>query len=704
MNNASPVNEQGIAIIALEGKFPGASNVDEFWQNIHDGVEFITFFSDEELRTAGVETELLQHPAYVKANGILKDCELFDAGFFGYSPKEAALMDPQQRIFLECAWAVMEKAGYTTDAYQGLVGIYAGGTMSSYMVTNLLANPDILAESGLFQTILSNDKDFIATRTAYKLNLTGPAITVQTACSTSLVAVHMACQSLLQYECDIALAGGVSISVPQKTGYLYEEGSIASPDGHCRAFDADAHGTVSGSGVGIVALKRLADALEDGDTIHAVIRGSAINNDGSAKVGYTAPSIEGQAKAIAEALTMADVDPETITHIETHGTGTTLGDPIEIAALKQAFQMYTQKRGYCALSSVKTNIGHLDAAAGITGLIKTVQMLKHRTLPPSLHFKQPNPKIDFANSPFYINTKTTEWRTSSGPLRAGVSSFGIGGTNAHVIVEEAPTVTPRPTRQVQHVITLSARSTDALDTITEQLATYVSAHPEEQLADIAYTLQVGRKQFSHRRTLIAKDRTQLLMRLRGQDPLHVYTHTTTQATQKIIFLFPGQGAQYVQMAADLYYTQPPFQSIIDTCAEILQPIAGYDLRHILFPATKQEEEQATLKLTMTSVTQLALFVIEYGLAKLLMHFGIQPAAMLGHSIGEYIAACLADVFSLEDALHIVYMRGQLMQQLPGGSMLSVSLPEAEIQPWLTHHLALAAHNGPTFSVISGPTR
>lgn len=693
---------EGIAIVGLSGRFPGARNIDEFWQNLYHGIDAISFFSDEELLASNVQPELLHNPKYVRAKGILEDIEFFDAAFFGYSPKEAAMMDPQQRLFLECAWEVLEQAGYNTDTHQRPIGVYAGQSSSGYLFSNVLADRTFVAEAGMYQITLNNDKDYLATRASYKLNLKGPSMSIQTACSTSLVAVHMACQSLLQYECDMALAGGVSISVPQKRGYLYQEESIASPDGHCRAFDADANGTVDGNGVGIVALKRLADAIADRDTIYAVIRGSAINNDGAAKVGYTAPSVEGQAKVITEAMAMADVEPDTISYVETHGTGTTLGDPIEIAALTQAFRTSTQKCGYCAIGSVKTNIGHLDAAAGIAGLIKTALALKHRVIPPSLHFHHPNPKIDFANSPFYVNTSVTQWKEDSTPRRAGVSSFGIGGTNAHVVLEEAPSIPSQGTAQQQHVVVLSAKSASALETMTKQLATYIKAHPDVHLADIAYTLQTGRKSFLHRRSFVAHDRANMLHLLETRDPHSVLTNSVSPATKQVTFLFPGQGAQYVHMASDLYQTMPAFREQIDHCTAILEPLLGYDLRMLLFPVPLIEKE-AKEQLNMTAITQVALFVVEYALAQMLMKFGVQPQAMVGHSLGEYVVACLAGVFSLEDALYLVFLRGKLMQAMPSGSMLAVHLPAEEILSQLHEPLSLAAHNGPAFCTLSGPT-
>jgi amino acid adenylation domain-containing protein len=722
-------SHDGIAIVGLAGRFPGARNLDEFWQNLCHGVESISFFSEEDLLVSGIEPELLQNPRYVKAHGILDDVESFDAAFFGYSPKEAALMDPQQRLFLECAWEALEQAGVidrsgSSDTYQGPIGVYAGQSASSYLFSNVLTHPTYLSENGAFSTLISNEKDFLATRTSYKLGLEGPGMTIQTACSTSLVAVHMACQGLLRYECDMALAGGASIVVPQKGGYLYEEEGILSPDGHCRAFDADARGTVAGSGVGIVALKRLSDALTDGDTIYAVIRGSAINNDGATKVGYTAPSIKGQVNVIAEAMAMAGVEPESISYVETHGTGTALGDPIEIAALTQAFRAVGKRTGAVgtglapvrvptAIGSVKTNIGHLDAVAGIAGLIKTVLSLKHGMLPPSLHYHHPNPKIDFAHSPFYVNTHLKPWKRGSTPHRAGVSSFGIGGTNAHVILEEAP-ATPQPGPNSEpHVVVLSAKTASALETMTERLATYVKAHPEASLADMAYTLQMGRKSFPYRRAFVARSRTHMLHLLETLDPESVSTDFVPSETKQVAFLFPGQGSQYVNMGRELYETEPAFRDQIDICARLLAPHLHSDLREIIYPETgegqssserhKDEEAQDGGALHQTGTTQPALFVIEYALAQLLMKWGIHPQAMIGHSIGEYVAACLAGVFSLPDALALVALRGRMMQALPVGAMLTVMLSEKEVEEFLEGEksLTLAACNGAYESVVSG---
>ncbi|NJM88484.1 MAG: polyketide synthase, partial [Hydrococcus sp. RU_2_2] len=467
-----------IAIIGMAGRFPKAKNLEEFWQNLRDGVESISNFTDEEIIASGIKLATLNNSNYVKAGAVLEDIDSFDASFFDINPKEAEITDPQHRLFLECAWEALEDAGYDSQRCESRIGIYAGASLNNYHFFDL--NRDRVGSAQSYQTLIGNDKDFLATRVSYKLNLTGPSLTVQTACSTSLVATNLACQSLLNYQCDIALAGGVSIRIPQKTGYLHEEGGTLSPDGHCRAFDVNAGGTTIGNGVGIVVLKRLSEAIADGDRIYAVITGSAINNDGSGKVGYTAPSVNGQAEVIAEAMMLAGVDPETINYIEAHGTGTALGDPIEIAALSQVFRAHTQKKGFCAIGSVKTNIGHLDTAAGVAGLIKTALALKHKLIPPSLNFKQPNPQIDFVNSPFYVNIKLQEWQANGSPRRAGVSSLGIGGTNAHVVLEEAPVVETRNFASLQsrpwQLLVLSAKTETALETATKNLAQHLKQH------------------------------------------------------------------------------------------------------------------------------------------------------------------------------------------------------------------------------------
>jgi len=692
---------EAVAIVGMAGRFPKARNLDEFWQRLQAGEELVSFFTDEELLESGIPPEVFNRPDYVRARAILDDAEDFDAAFFGFNPREAEVMDPQQRVFLEVAWEALEDAGCDPDRFDGPIGVYAGLSMNSYLLNNLMSNPEAMEAAGGYQVMISNDKDFLTTRVSYKLNLRGPSVNVQTACSTSLVAVQLACQALLTGTCDLALAGGVSISSPRKAGYLYIPGMIMSPDGHCRAFDASSQGIVAGEGAGVVVLKRLSEALRDGDTIHAVIRGSAINNDGALKVGYTAPSVTGQAEVIALAQAAAGVNPETITYVETHGTGTELGDPIEISALTQAFRLGTQKSGYCAIGSVKTNMGHLDAAAGVAGLIKTVLALKNRRIPPSLHFTRPNPNIDFDSTPFYVNTRLTEWESNGAPRRAGVSSFGIGGTNAHVVLEEAPPPAPTTPSRSRQLILLSAKSASALEAATDRLARSLAEHPEYELADVAFTLQQGRRLFGHRRALVCASREEAISILQSRDPRRLFTASGASEGRPVAFLFTGQGAQYLHMGADLYRDEPVFRQALDSCAEILRPHLGFDLREALYPQGGDPEEAAA-RLTATSLAQPALFAIEYALARQWMAWGLQPQAMIGHSLGEYVAACLAGVFSLEDALALVAARGRLMQSMPPGAMLSLPLPEREVLPLLGPQLSLAAVNGPALCVVSGP--
>jgi acyl transferase domain-containing protein/acyl carrier protein len=700
--NQEEIDFTGIAIIGMAGRFPKAKDIETFWHNLKNGIESISIFSSEEMEE-NIDPTIVKNPQFVKAGYVLEDVDLFDAQFFRMTPKEAEIIDPQQRIFLECAWEALENSGYTPENYQGAIGVYAGSGINTYSLLNLASQWKLGKPSEFVEVLIGNDKDYLATRVSYKLNLNGPSICVQTACSTSLVAVNLACQSLLDYQCDMALAGGVSIKVPQKLGYLYQEGGAVSPDGHCRAFDAKAQGTVGGNGLGIVVLKRLEDALADGDRIHAVIKGFAINNDGSAKVGYTAPSVDGQAKAIAEALSVAGVEPETISYIEAHGTGTPLGDPIEIAALSKIFPTNPNKKPYCAIGSVKTNIGHLDAAAGIAGLIKTVLSLKHKLLPPTLHFEKPNPQIDFANSPFYVNTSLSEWKANGTPRRAGISSFGFGGTNTHIVLEEAPIEHNSSGAEVQgrkyQLLLLSAKTPTALDTATANLAAHFKQHPDINLADAAYTLQVGRSVFNYRRMLVCQNVEDAVNALSNLNLQQSY-HSQKPSERPIVFMFPGQGAQYVNMARELYETEPTFREEVECCCQLLQPHLNLDLRQVLYP-DESNMDKATQQLKQTAIAQPALFVIEYALAKLWMSWGVQPQAAIGHSIGEYVAACLAGVFCLEDALTLVAARGKLMQQLPPGSMLSVSLSAAEVQPFLKEGISLAAINAPSRCVVSG---
>lgn len=693
-----------IAIIGMAGRFPGAADVEAFWQNLCAGKEAVSFFTDEALQARGVPAALCSDPDYVKAGMILEGADQFDAGFFGYSPREAEYLDPQHRLFLEAAWEALEHAGYEAASWPHPIGVYAGTGANAYLLLNLLSKHGLTNShdiSSLLSLMTGNDKDSLATRVCYKLNLRGPGITVQTACSTSLVAVHLACRGLLNYEADMALAGGVWVNLLQEGGYRYQKGAILSPDGHCRAFDAKAAGTVVGSGVGVVVLKRLADALAEGDTIHGIVKGSAVNNDGSVKVGYTAPSVEGQTEVILAAQAMAEVPADTISYVEAHGTGTTLGDPIEVAALTQAFRASTSKRGFCALGSVKTNVGHLDAAAGVTGLIKAALALKHRTLPPSLHFEQPNPEIDFAASPFYVNSAATDWPAGPTPRRAGVSSFGIGGTNAHVILEEAPLPPPSGPSRPWQILPLSARSPAALEQVIQRLRQRLRQHPELSMADVAYTLQRGRKVFPFRAVALCHSHAEAVSVLESRDPQRFLTREAGSETPQVAFLFPGQGAQHVGMALELYQSESVFRQELDRCIALLKPHLGIDLHDVIYPR-EQEQAGASIQLEQTALTQPSLFIVEYALARLWMAWGIRPEAMIGHSIGEYVAACLAGVFSLEEALSLVAARGRLLQEMQPGAMIAVTLSEAEVRPCLDKGCDLAAVNGENLCVLSGP--
>jgi phthiocerol/phenolphthiocerol synthesis type-I polyketide synthase E len=691
-----------IAVIGIAGRFPGAANTEQYWENLCKGIESVARFSDEQLLTAGAEPALLSDPSYVKAGVVLDGVELFDASFFGFSPREAELMDPQHRVFLECAWEALEDAGHVPDSGQGRVGVFAGAGLNTYFLLNITSDRGLMDSWSDLQRMMVIDKDYLATRASYKLNLKGPSITVQTACSTSLVAVHLACQSLLNGECDMALAGGVSIRIPQIAGYRYEEGSIQSPDGHCRAFDADAGGMVLGSGAGIVILRRLEDAVADGDCIRAVIRSSSINNDGADKVGYTAPSVEAQASVIAETHALAGVSAAEVSYVETHGTGTRLGDPIEIAALTKAFRRTTDKTGFCAIGSVKTNIGHLDAAAGVAGLIKVVLALEKGMLPPSLNFNRPNPNIDFAQSPFVVQKTLSGWRRGSSRRLAGVSSFGIGGTNAHVLLEEAPEVVSYESRRPWHLLTLSARTPGAVEKITDNLANFLAGHAEVDMADVAFTLQSGRKGFEHRRSVAVCGRADAIEVLRSRSPKRVFTHSQGLSNATVAFMFPGQAAQCVNMGLEIYRVEKGFRETVDYCCELLKPALGIDLLEVLYPSADRAESAAE-QINQTAITQPALFTIEYAMARLWMEWGVVPESMIGHSIGEYVAACLAGAFSLEDALALVAVRGRLMNSMPRGSMLAVRADENMLRQYLDGDLSVAAINGPATCVVSGPS-
>ncbi len=691
-----------IAVIGMSCRFPGANNVAEFWQNLCDGVESISFFSDEEVLASGVDPQLLNNPNYVKAKPAIADIELFDAEFFGYSPKEAQLIDPQQRLLLECAWESLEDAGCNPLTYKGAIGIYAGAVMNTYLLNNVypsrhnLDSQDnlqavTLDSMGGFQLMVANDKDYLTTRVSYKLNLTGPSVNVQTACSTSLVAIHMACQSLLNGECDMSLAGGVSVAVPQRSGYLYQEGTIVSPDGHCRAFDAKAKGTVFGNGVGIVVLKKLENAIADSDQIYAVIKGTAINNDGGAKVGYLAPNGDGQAKVASQAMAQAGVKAQSIGYVEMHGTGTVLGDPIEVGGLTQAFRENTQNKGFCAIGSVKTNVGHLQIASGVAGFIKTVLTLHHQKIPPSLHFETPSPQIDFANSPFYVNTSLQEWEAS--PRFAGVNSLGVGGTNAHVILTEnlvkTLPVTSLNNDRPSHLLTLSAKNPSALQALIKRYQIFLTSHLEANLADICFTANTGRSHFQHRIAIVADSINDLASQLDS-------AKTKVISKPRIAFLFTGQGSQYVGMGKELY-DQPVFRANIDECDRILRLYLEKPLLETLYPLAEDTS------IDETNYSQSAIFALEYALYKLWQSWGIHPEIVMGHSTGEYVAAVTAGVFSLEDGLKLVAARGKLMQTLAPGGMVVVRVDITKVQAAIADYkdIAISAINGIENIVISG---
>lgn len=691
-------NAEGIAIVGMVGRFPGAANTDEFWRNLCQGVESSTFFTEEQIDSS-VEPELIADSNYVRARGIIAGAELFDAEFFNISPREAEVIDPQFRVFLELAYEALENAGYAAESFAGKIGLYAGSGQNTYFENHLCGRTEIIDRLGAFQTMLANEKDFLTTRIAYKLNLTGPSISINTACSTSLVAIIQAFYGLRSHQCDMALAGGISISTPQNRGYLYQEGGMLSPDGHCRPFDANCGGTMFNNGAGIVVLKRLKDARADGDRIYAVIRGVGINNDGSDKVSFTAPSVNGQMDAILQAQISGGIDPDTIDYIETHGTATPLGDPIELEALTQAFQTQTDGKQFCAIGSVKSNVGHLVAAAGVTGVIKTALAIARQQIPPSLNFVSPNPEIDLVNSPFYVNTKLADWKSKSHPRRAGVSSFGVGGTNAHIILEEAPPPEPTTQSRPYQLLLLSAKTESALQRKAEQLKTYLEQHQDLNLADIAYTLQQGRQEFNYRWFVTCQQRQEAIATLQSSLSNQTGSRYVERRNPDIVFMFPGQGSQYVNMGANLYRDEPVFHNAVNCCLNILQPLLDRDLREIIYPSQPNEESANLLRQTV--YTQPALFTVEYALAQLWLSWGIEPKAAIGHSIGEFVAACLAGVFSLEDALKLVAARGKMMWDLPSGAMLSVRLAAEKLEPILSSEGAIAAINGPSLCVVSG---
>jgi acyl transferase domain-containing protein/acyl carrier protein len=687
-------HSSAIAIVGMACRLPGARDVREYWRNLRDGVESVRPLDREELLKAGRTPAELLDPHLVPVGALIDDVDLFDAAFFGFTSREAELMDPQHRVFLECASQALEDAGYDPARYDGAISVFGGGLFNSYLTRNLVPGGVFDDKAGVLQTILANEKDYMVSRVAYKLNLRGVACNVQTGCSTSLVAIHLACQSLLNYESDMALAGGVAIDLGRAGGYYSYEGSVFSPDGHCRAFDAEARGTVFGNGAGLVVLKRLEDAIADGDTVRGLVLGTAVNNDGSLKVGFTAPSLTGQTRVIAEALADAGVPPDTIGYVETHGTGTALGDPIEMQAMIKAFGP-SSSGVRCPVGSVKTNIGHIDAAAGVAGVIKTILALQHHLIPATLHYNRPNPQLEIEGSRFYIANRPIPWTSGAAvgvPRRAGVSSFGMGGTNAHLVIEEAPAVEPSPASRPSQLVVLSARSASALETATEQLATFLESDAAPPLADVAYTLRVGRSLYAHRRAVVCGDRASAVASLRNAARMDAARFDGR--SPRIAFMFSGQGSQYPGMARGLYENEPVFRREFDRCARAVAPELDL-LALVTNPETPPE------RLAQTASAQPALFAVSYALAQLWRHWGVEPEALIGHSVGEYVAATVAGVFTPEDAMRLVLARGLLMQQMPAGAMTAVALPADRCAAELEDGLEVAAVNAPSLCVVAG---
>jgi acyl transferase domain-containing protein/acyl carrier protein len=660
--------KEGIAVIGMAGRFPGAENLEQYWHNICNGVESISYFSDDEVLKSGIDRELIKKSNFIKARGVLDDTDLIDARLFGLHAREAALMDPQHRLFLECAWKAFESAGYCPDNHQGRVGVFGGSSMNTYMLNNLADLIKNIESVESLQISIGNDKDSLTTEVAYRLNLKGPAVTIQSSSSTSLTAVHYACQSLLNYESNMALAGGVSIHFPEKSGYLYMEGGTTSSDGHCRTFDVAADGFVAGHGVGVVLLKRVADALADGDEIWAVIKGSAVNNDGAVRVSYMAPGVEGQSKVFAMAQAIAGVEPGDIGYIEAHGTGTKVGDPIEMASLRQVFRAVTNKKNFCAIGSVKPNIGHLDSAAGIAGFIKTVLMLKYQKLPPQINFREPNPELDLENSPFYINTELRDWESVY--RIAGVNSFGMGGTNAHVIMAEPPKVSPSHHQKSAVLLVLSAKTEQALDTVTRNLACYLEANPQLNLNDVSYTLYTGRKKFEYRRTLVCEDHHDAVQMLKEPAPGRVFTDGTEGVEKRLLFfLFPADlafgGKSLGTLISDINREVPLFKSHLDACLECVNSFltTDTDLKEIFYGPAQERVGTSLLETKEKTLTPLVLFIIEYAFTQVLLDWGLKPQGILGQGVGEYVAACVSGVMSLQDALNLVMQINNLGNHL-----------------------------------------
>jgi amino acid adenylation domain-containing protein len=690
-----------VAIIGMSGRFPGAGDVETFWRNLLDGVDSVSHWRVEELDPSLPEHVVAQ-PGYVAARGVLDDVDRFDAGFFGISPKEAALMDPQQRVLLEEAWTALERAGYAPGTTDDVIGVFAGKYNATYFDNNVRHRPDLVAEVGAFATMLANEKDYVATRIANRLDLTGPAISTHTACSTSLVAIAQAVQALQLGQCDLALAGGVSIVVPVKSGYVHKEGEMLSPDGRTRTFDAAARGTVFSDGVALVVLKRVTDALAAGDTVHAVIRGVAVNNDGGNKASFTAPGVDGQATVIAMAHTAAGVDAASIGYVEAHGTATPLGDPIEVQALTRVFRRGAAAVGSCLLGSLKSNVGHLVIAAGAAGVVKAALALEREVIPRSLHFETPNPRLELDASPFRVVTATTQWPRGATPRYAGVSSFGVGGTNAHAVLAEPPLRAPRPAASGEQLLLVSARSEAALRTACDQLASHLLQHEEVPLADVAFTLHAGRRRFEWTRAVVARSHDDAALLLRGADGARARTQRHAGAVPAVAFLFPGQGSQHAGMANGWYDRSGVFRRELDTCAELLRAELGEDLRPYLL-ANADAAGVADVALQQTRLAQPALFAVGYALARCWQHWGVQPRFLAGHSVGEFVAAALAGVMDVADAARLVAARGRMMQERPQGAMLAVRAAPEVVEPLLADGVVIAAENGPQLCVVAGST-
>ncbi|MEQ6123370.1 SDR family NAD(P)-dependent oxidoreductase [Pseudotenacibaculum sp. MALMAid0570] len=690
-------NKDKIAIVGLDCRLPGANNTQEFWENLVKERESLVEFTDEELEAAGVSPKKYKDPNYVRRRGIVRDADMFDAEFFNFTPREAELLDPQHRLFIECAWHALEDSGIDPFNTDKKIAVF-GGTGSPYHLMDTIENESVLKYANGTSIITSNDKDYVTTRVSYKLNLKGPSINVQSACSTSMVGVVMGIDSLLSFQSDVVLAGGATVELPATKGYMYQAGSLESPDGKCRTFDKDAQGTVFSRGGGVVALKRLEDAIEDKDHIYAVILGGAINNDGNRKAGYTAPSVQGQVEVITEALEFSGISPRSISMVEAHGTATPVGDPIEVSSLTEAFSQYTDDKQYCALGSVKTNIGHTDVASGIASLIKTSLSLKHGIIPASLNYNESNPAINFNESPFFVNTKTKEWQRNGTPRRALINSFGVGGTNACVILEEPPKPKKEETKKQYDTLFLSAHHKDSFENYCKELKDFIETQPDVNLNQLAHTSRVARKAMKYKGVFPFKDREDLLKSLEKSSPVK----QITTDSKELVFMFPGQGNQFINMGRELYQNIPDFKECVDHCSTILKSIINIDIRKVIFPSD-EDFEKSKKEIDDTYITQPAIFMISYALANTLQNYGIKPDKLIGHSVGEYVAAAVSGIMSLEDALKAVAVRGKLVFDLPQGSMLAVLMSEKELLKILPKELCVAVINSPELVVVSGET-